>query len=33
MDKEILILLIKTDDIYKDITEDVEDELGEEIMK
>ena len=33
MDKESLILLIKTDDIYKDITEDVEDELGGEIMK
>ena len=33
MDKESLILLIKTDDICKDITEDVEDELGGEIMK
>ena len=33
MDTESLIVHIKTDDIYKDITEDAEDELGGKIKK
>ena len=33
MDTESLIVHIKTDDIYEDITEDAEDELGGKIKK
>ena len=33
MDTESLIVHIKTDDIYKDIKEDAEDELGGKIKK